>query len=146
MCTKPSLVHVPTESFFIVYILSARGPNAPPGNQYAHCKLQMEDHIHSRFPAHKLAKMYNLLVSKQRHTEQCTFSGPVQHTGEAQRRSCERFARYARYRLSDFQIFRFSDFQIFRFSDFQIFRFSDFQIFRFSDFQIFRFSDLQIDR
>ena len=54
----------------------------------------------------KLIKMFNLLASKQPRTGQCTWSGPVQHTDRAQRRSCERFARY---RLIEWQIYRQTD-------------------------------------
>ena len=55
----------------------------------------------SECTALKLIKMYNLLASKQPRTGQCTFSGPVPHIGRAQRRSCERFAKYARYRQTE---------------------------------------------
>ena len=57
----------------------------------------------------KLNKMYNLLASKQLHTGQCTFSGPVQHTGRARRRSCEKLARYTRYRQTELQTGRITE-------------------------------------
>ena len=57
------------------------------------------------------------ITCSHRNTWQCTLSGPVQHTGRAQRRSCERFARYARYRQTELQTDRITDKQIYRQTD-----------------------------
>ena len=63
--------------------------------------------------AQKLNQMYKLLASKQPQTWQCTLSAPVQHTGQARKRSCERFARYARYRFTDRQNYMYRQRQSF---------------------------------
>ena len=66
----------------------------PPEAQIRH--LATNGHsANCKWRTPKLNKMYKLLASKQPHAGQCTFAGPVQHTGWAQRRSCERFPIYA---------------------------------------------------